>query len=222
MGLFEDFGEALPADKREAFKADVSALDGAVKIDSRETVDKLAIENPFMKSAIDSAISRAVESHDAKFKAEKLPGMIEEEIKRRGPKPKDPELAAALERVEALEKAKKQAEDANIRMAQLSKVLPVVTELGLDAKWADRLIGDTDAETEELVKAFKADVTKARDGYTEKILKERFGNQGMPPRGGSAPTSREDLQQKYNELMQKKQFQQALVVQAEMQRLGEK
>jgi len=151
-----------------------------------------------------------------------LPGLIEEEIKKRGPKPKDPELAAALERVEALEKAKKQAEDANIRMAQLSKVIPVITELGLDAKWADRLIGNTDAETEETINAFKADVTKVRDSYTEKILKERFGNQGMPPKGGSAPTSREALQQKYNELMQKKQFQQALVVQAEMQRLGEK
>ena len=222
MGLYEDFGEALPADKQAAFKAAVSALDGAIKIDSREIADKLASENPFVKSAIDSAISKAVESHDAKFKAEKLPGIIEEEIKKRGPKPKDPELAAALERVEALEKAKKQAEDENKRITQLSKVLPVITELGLDAKWADRLIGNTDAETEETINAFKADVTKVRDSYTEKILKERFGNQGMPPKGGSAPTSREALQQKYNELMQKKQFQQALVVQAEMQRLGEK
>jgi len=35
MGLYEDFGEALPVDKREAFKAAISALDGAVKIDSR-------------------------------------------------------------------------------------------------------------------------------------------------------------------------------------------
>ena len=220
MGLFEDFGTALPEDKREAFKAAISALDGAVKIDSRETVDKLASENPFIKSAIDSAISRAVASHDEKFKAEKLPSMIEDEIKKRGPKPKDPELAAALERVEALEKAKLQAENENKRITQLSKVLPKLTELGLEPEWADRLIGNTDAETEELIAKFEKSFTRARDGHTEKILKERFGNQGTPPMGGNRPTTREALQAQYTDLMQKKQFQQALIVQAEMQKMG--
>lgn len=222
MGLFEDFGEALPAEKREAFKAAISALDGAVKIDSRETLDKLAESNDYVKSWKDAVISKATASHDANFREKTLPGLIEEEIKKRGPKPKDPELAAALERVEALEKAKKQAEDENRRITQLSKVLPKLTEMGLEPEWADRLIGNTDAETDELIAKFEKSFTKARDSYTEKILKERFGNQGMPPKGGSAPTSREALQQKYNELMQKKQFQQALVVQAEMQRLGER
>jgi len=201
MGLYEDFGTALPEDKREAFKAAISALDGAVKIDSRETVDKLASENPFIKSAIDSAISKAVDSHDAKFKAEKLPSLIEEEIKKRGPKPKDPELAAALERVEALEKAKKQAEDENKRITNLSKALPVVTELGLDAKWADRLIGNTEAETEELVNAFKADIVKAREVYMSQDYQKRFGNQGMPPMGAQPKPA--DLEAQYAEAEKK-------------------
>jgi hypothetical protein len=183
MGLYEDFGEALPQDRRDAFKTAVSALDGAVKIDSREILDKLAEKPGIVQSWKDALISKATASHEANFRKDTLPGLIEEEIKKRGPKPKDPELAAALDRVEALEKAKKQAEDENKRITQLSKVLPVITELGLDAKWADRLIGNTDAETEETINAFKADVTKVRDGYTEKVLKERFGNQGMPPRG---------------------------------------
>jgi len=199
MGLFEDFGAHVAEDKREQFKAAVTALDGAVKIDSREAVEKLA-DNQFMKSYLDSQISKAVESHDTKFKADKLPSMIEDEIKKRGPKPKDPELAAALERVEALEKAKAHAEAENVRMNQLAKVLPALTEMGLDAKWADRLIGNSDAETEELISAFKADFGKARDGYTEKILRDRFGNQGMPPAGGYAVSTKEQLIQKMQEL----------------------
>jgi len=222
MGLFEDFGTALPEDKREAFKSAVSALDGAVKIDSRETVEKLAETNDYLKSWKDSVISKATAAHDEKFMREKFPGLVEDEIKKRGPKPKDPELAAALERVEALEKAKAQAEKENRRITQLSKVLPKLTEMGLEPEWADRLVGNTDAETDELIAKFEKSFTKARDSYTEKILKERFGNQGMPPRGGSAPTSREALQQKYSDLMNKQQFQQALVVQAELQRMGDK
>jgi hypothetical protein len=185
MGLFEDFGESIVAEKREAFKAAISALDGAVKIDSREAVEKLAESNAFIKSWKDSVISTAVASHDAKFMKDSFPDLVEAEIKKRGPKPKDPELAAALERVEALETAKAKAEAENVRINQRSKVLPVLTELGLDAKWADRLIGASDAETDELVKAFKADFGKARDGYTEKLIKDRFGNQGMPPAGGA-------------------------------------
>ena len=209
MGLFEDFGTALPEDKREAFKSAVSALDGAVKIDSRETVDKLASENPFIKSAIDSAISRAVESHDAKFKAEKLPAIVDEEIKKRRPKPQDPELAAALERVEALERSKNLAEAENRRIMQLAKVLPKLTELGIDADLADRLIGNTDAETDELIAKFEKSVTAARDNYTEKILKERFGHQGMPPKGGNALSTKEQMKAEYERLMKEGKREQA-------------
>jgi len=185
MSIYDDFSAVIPEDKREAFKSALSQFDGAVKIDSRETVDKLAAENPFIKSAIDSAISRAVASHDDKFKAEKLPSIIDEEIKKRGPKPKDPELAAALERVEALEKAKAQAERDTFIANQRSKVLPKITEMGIDADLAEILIGNSDVETdarmEKLIKSF----TKARDGYTEKILKERFPDQKTPPMGSS-------------------------------------
>ena len=220
MGIFEDFGSALPEDKRAAFKAAVGALDGAVKIDSREIVDKLAMENPFVKSAFDAAISKAVASHDEKFKAEKLPGMIEDEIKKRGPKPKDPELAAALERVEALEKAKAQAERENLLMTQRAKVLPKLTELGLDAEWADRLIGNSDAETDALIAKFEKSFTKARDGYTEKILKERFGSMTPPPRG--ATPEPQDLESQYAKAIADGNADLALVLQGKLQARGRK
>jgi len=217
MGLFEDFGTALPEDKREAFKSAVSALDGAVKIDSRETVEKLAETNDYVKSWKDAVISKATASHDANFREKTLPGLIEEEIKKRGPKPKDPELAAALERVEALEKAKKQAEDENRRITQLSKVLPKLTEMGLEPEWADRLIGNTDAETDELIAKFEKSFTKARDSYTEKILKERFGNQGTPPGGGYSVSTKEQLIHQMQELAKNPaNYQKVLILQEQI------
>lgn len=215
MGLLEDFGSVIPADKQEAFKQAVSALDGAIKIDSRETVDKLAIDNPFIKSAIDSAISKAVESHDVKFKAEKLPGLIQEELKKNAPKPKDPELAAALERVEALEKAKTQAERETFRAVQLSKVLPKLTELGIDAEIADRLIGNDDAETDKIIDKFYKSVTKAREEYATKTLREKFGNQGMPPKGVIAKP--EDLETQYKEAESKNDGMAMLRIKAQIQ-----
>jgi len=48
---------------------------------------------------------------------------------------------------------------------------------------AERLIGSTDDETDILLGTFEKSFTKARDGYTEKVLKERFGNQVTPVRG---------------------------------------
>jgi hypothetical protein len=215
MGLLEDFGAVIPADKQEAFKLAVAALDGAVKIDSRETVDKLAIDNPFIKSAIDSAISKAVESHDVKFKAEKLPGLIADELKKSAPKPKDPELAAALERVEALEKAKTQAERETFRAIQLSKVLPKLTELGIDAEIADRLIGNDDAETDKIIDKFYKSVTKAREEYATKILHDKFGNQGMPTKGVIAKP--EDLETQYKEAESKNDGMAMLRIKAQIQ-----
>jgi len=209
MGLYEDFGALIPEDKRDAFKV---AVDGLVKIDSRDVAEKLAAENQHFKSVIDAAISRAVASHDDKFKAEKLPGLVEEEIKKRGPKPKDPEVAALYDEVKALKEAKEKAERDAFISNQRAKVLPKITELGLDAKWADRLIGNNDTETDLLVDDFYKAMTKSREDYATKVLREKFGNQAMPQMGGAKPSTIEALRAQYNDLMAKKLFPQALLI----------
>lgn len=220
MGLFEDYGSALPEDRREAFKAAVSALDGAVKIDSREAVDKIA-DNPHLKSYVDAAISRAVASHDEKFKAEKLPGLIAEEMKKNAPKPKDPELAAALDRVEKLEKARQEAEANANRAYQLSKVLPKLTEMGFEADLADMFIGADDATTEARIGAFSKAFEKARSEYVERVLNERFGNMPQPRNGGSNPTTKEALRAEYERLMKEGKRDQANAVYVRMGLLKE-
>lgn len=197
MGLYEDFGEALPQDKREAFKAAVSALDGAVKIDSREMLDKLAETNDYVKSWKDAVISKATASHDANFREKTLPGLIEEEIKKRGPKPKDPEVAAALEEAQKARAEVEEWKAATNKARQMNKVLPKITEWGLDPEMAEDFIGNDDASTDAKLEKFGKAFIKARDGYTEKVLKERFGHQGMPPKGGTGATAKETMVQAY-------------------------
>jgi hypothetical protein len=215
MGLYEDFGEALPQEKREAFKAAVAALDGAVKIDSREVAEKLVKDNQYLKSAWDAAVSKAVENHDEKFRAEKLPGLLEAEIKKREPPPKDPVLAAMKAEIDAMKADKEKIAAETRREKQLARVIPRLTDMGLDADLADRLIGNTDDETDGLLGTFEKSFTKARDGYTERILKERFGNQITPLRGTVAEPT--DLQAQYTKALADGDADRALVLQGQLQ-----
>ena len=222
MGLFEDFGTALPEDKREAFKAAIGSLDGAIKIDSRETVEKLAESNEHLKSFLDSRISKAVSARDENFMRERFPSLVEEELKKRAPKPKDPELAAALERVEKLEKAKAEAEREIFIANQRAKIAPKLGELGLDAELADMFIGADDVSTEAKLGAFTKAFAKARDGHVERVLKERFGNMPTPSGGQSNITTREAKVAQMQELAKNPaNYQQVLRLQDEINRMKE-
>ncbi len=83
----------IPEDKREPVKAELASY---VKIGAREDAEKLAREHPHVKSVVDSWISKAVQSHDERFVAEKLPSLVEGEILKRNP-PKDPRDAKLAE-----------------------------------------------------------------------------------------------------------------------------
>ena len=60
----------------------------------------------YYTSALDSGISKAVNSHDEKFKKEKLPGIIEAEIKKRSNEGKSETEIQLQEMKEQLEKMK--------------------------------------------------------------------------------------------------------------------
>jgi ribosomal protein L17 len=156
-----------------------------------------------------------VENHDEKFRAEKLPGLLEAEIKKREPPPKDPILAAMKAEIDAMKADKEKVEAETKRAKQLSRAIPKLTEMGLDAELAERLIGNTDDETDSLLDTFGKSFVKARDGYTEKILKDRFGNQVMPPRGDQIKPG--DLGAQYAQAIAEGNADLALVLQGKMQ-----
>jgi len=113
-------------------------------------------------------------------------------------------------------KADKEKVEADTRRAkQLSRVIPKLTEMGLDADLADRLIGNTDDETDSMLETFGKSFTKARDGYTEKVLKERFGNQRIPPMG--MQDNPNDIQAQYAKAMADGNADLALALQSKLQ-----
>ena len=68
-------------DIKEAEKL-MADLDPLKNITSKEAALEFIDRNGFFKSALDSAISKAVASHDEKFKAEKLPEILKAETEK--------------------------------------------------------------------------------------------------------------------------------------------
>ena len=101
----EDVDEAIKAMDEYKATVDYSKL-------TTDEYKKILEENPVIKayqqSSFDSAVGSAVTKHDEKFKKEKLPGLIEEEIKKRDNKNKTPEQ---LEAEKALAEAKQLREE---------------------------------------------------------------------------------------------------------------
>ena len=96
----------------------------------------------YYQSTLDSSISKAVNSHDEKFKKEKLPSLIEKAIKEKSNEGKTPEqiqLAELQAKLNAMEQEKAKAELLNTNSAKLK-------EKGLDTSLAKYISTDEDIE----------------------------------------------------------------------------
>ncbi len=209
----------VPADKQDEAKAALAELSkGYVKLSSESDVEAV-ISNPLLKPALDRIMQKAVSTNEERWEKEKLPARIDEEIQKRAPKPKDPELAAALARVEKLEAENKtKAREAALAM-QKAKAQEVLTSKGFPAKLADFYIGETDDETNAKLAAFfevaepfvKDQVTKAVTGVV--------GNQGIPPAG--KPQKPEDLSAQYAEAIKDpKRVDEALMIREKIEAIA--
>ena len=138
---------------------------------------KILQENPVIKayqqSSFDSAVGSAVTKHDEKFKKEKLPGLIEEEIKKRENKNKTPEQ---LEAEKALAEAKKLREEvAHEKM--INKYSKVLADKKLPAELVDYVVGKDEETSNKNVEFFNGLIGK----LTEQNLKD---NAPKPPKEG--------------------------------------
>lgn len=170
--------DLVPTEKKEAVKAELSGL---VKIDSRETAEKLWKENTFLKSAVDAEISRAVNAHDERFKTEKLPSIVEDEVRKRNPPkdPKDVEIEKMRLKLEAMEKQ-------TVTEKQKARALQRAQELGIPSQLATNFIGDTDEVTDTKLTELAGVLKPWQEAAITKVKQELFGNTGRPAGG---PTS---------------------------------
>ena len=167
------YADKLPEDIREAFKAEISKY---VQVDSREAAKALLTTNPHFSAEFQSALSLKHEDSMKRFQAEKMPALIEEEIKKRGTKqPWEIEIeklkseAAEKDRQLTLRERKAQA------IAELSKI-------GLDPDLADFVLDEDEAQFKGKIEKLTGKVTSWRDAEIKKAGIKAYG-QGTPVAG---------------------------------------
>jgi hypothetical protein len=221
MTIDELYG-LLPEARREEAKAAIAEMSkGYVKIDGPDIAAKVMAENPYLKSILESETSKRVENHDTRFKAEKLPGLVEEEIKKRGPKPKDPEVAALSDKLTAMEKEAAELKAAAIMAQQKARAIAALSARKLPETFAEDYIGQTDEETDAKIKRF----TDTIDPYIKSLVNSgvlgRIGNNGAPVAGqiAGAESQLTKLRQEYADAARAGQMDAASRITTEIQRL---
>lgn len=182
----------IPEADREPIKAELGAY---VKVGSREDAERLAREHPHFKATVDSFISKAVQSHDERFQAEKVPALVEAELAKRNP-PKDPRDAKLAE----MEKRLADMQMETVREKQTALAVAKAAEKGIPVELAKKYIGNSDDETIANIESLAGPLTAWRDEYAKKAMVERLGNNGAPKGGNASPDALAQMKKRYVEL----------------------
>lgn len=181
-----DFVDALPEDKREAYKSEISK---AVVIASKEDALKLVETNELIKGVNQADRDRRYNEMLDKFNKEKLPQLLEEERKKGQKQPWEIEI-------ENLKKENETAKRESALEKQKSRAMAKASELGLPVALVEKYVGLTDEETDAGLKFLADTVIPYRDGAVKAEL-AKIGKQGSP-NGGRSPAP-QDLQTQYAE-----------------------
>ena len=154
---------------------------------TREAAIAFIVNTPALNSAHNSAITQAIQTHDAKFTADKLP-QIEKDLREKlmaelNPK-ETPEQKKIRELSEALEGMKRKDAEAALRDTLRNKA----KEIGYDITLADRfaVYGEKAAEMLEADHSILSGKIKSE---VEAELKKRGIDLSAPPRGKSTTQS---------------------------------
>lgn len=144
---------------------------------SAEDFKELLANNKEIKgyytSTMDSAISKAVNSHDEKFMKEKFPQLLNEELKKVNNKDKTPEqikLEELQSQIEQMQKEKVHAEN----IAKYSKILG---EKKLPIELVDFILSDNEDNINSNIDFFNNLITNSVNNG----IKERLGNKDETP-----------------------------------------
>lgn len=181
-----DFLEALPEDKREAYKAEVAKY---VTVQNEADAEKFAESNEFLRKANQKYRDPKIQEFKDKFLKEDVPKLLEEERKK-GAK-KDWEIE-----IENLKKENETAKRESALEKQKSRAMAKASELGLPVALVEKYVGLTDEETDAGLKFLADTVIPYRDGAVKAEL-AKIGKQGAP-NGGRSPAP-QDLQTQYAE-----------------------
>jgi hypothetical protein len=176
----QDFVDALPEDKRESYKAEISR---AVVIASESDAETFASSNELLKKANqryrDGKLNETKAEFLKNFHEKELPGLLEQKYKEKHPDadPKDLAYKALEEKLNSIQR------DGTLKERK-AVALQKLAEAGLPVSLADLAI-DMD-ETNfgsklELLASLKA----WKEEEVAKALAEKLGNQGTPKAGST-------------------------------------
>lgn len=134
-----------------------------------------------LQPKLDSYATKAINSHDEKFKANELPKLIEAEITKRNPSqdPKDKVLAEMQAKLDKMEADGKRKELQNL-------ALKTANEKKLPTEVIDFFIGQNEQTTIDNLTALE----KVFTPHIEKLVKERLGDGYIPPKNDTPPTTK--------------------------------
>ncbi|MCI1478212.1 MAG: DUF4355 domain-containing protein [Clostridium beijerinckii] len=156
----------------QPFDATKATLD-----DYKAMLENNAEVKGYYKSTFDSAVGKAVDSHDKKFNEEKLPKIIEEEIKKRSNEGKTPDQIKLDEALAEIQKIKVEKAQSEMK----AKYTKVLSDKGFGTDWLDLIkLSDNeesnDKTIEKLSELYNTAVTK---GINSKITE----NPPIPEKG---------------------------------------
>lgn len=188
------FIDKLPEDVRETYKAEIGKY---VPVENREMAKALLTSNPHFNAEFQAALSLKHEDSMKKFQSEKLPGMIEEEIKKRGTK-QPWEIEIENLRKEAAEKDK-----LLLLRERKSQAIAELSKHGLDADLADFVL-DADEETfKSKINTLTGKVISWRDSAIKSEKEKIFSTPN--PKGGNDPSAKILPREQFNALTPEKQ-----------------
>jgi len=177
----QDFVDALPEDKRESYKAEISK---AVIIASESDAETFAGSNELLKKANqryrDGKLNETKTEFMRNFNERELPSLLEQKYKEKHPDadPKDLAYKALEEKLNSMQRDGTLKERKAVALQKLAELeLPVsLADLALDM---DETAFGSKLELLSSLKTWKEEAVA-------KALAEKLGNQGAPKGGSSA------------------------------------
>jgi hypothetical protein len=184
MNLKELVAKLPEADRAEAetvIQAAIVAGNPIAAIDTKEKAIEFIGKTPLFESASMFIRTKAIEAHDAKFKAEELPKLVEAKMRELNP-PTDPRDIKLAE----FEKKLAERDRKELEAKQREIALRLAASEGIPVDDVERFISDNDDATSAQVKAFATRIKAYRAAGIEEEQKKMYGNVGKP-KAGSAP-----------------------------------
>lgn len=179
----QDFIDKLPEDARESFKAEIGGYVSAKEIDKLpEFQRQLSIKH---------------DTTMANWQKDKLPGLIEEEIKRRTTK--DP-ATLEIEKLRAEIAAEKQSGLLKERKAQ---AIAELSKIGLDADLADLVVHSDEEQFKANIERLTGKATSWRDAAIKAEKEKIYSTQ--PPKAGQETGAKTLPREQFNSLSPDKQ-----------------